>query len=117
MDNEEKVKALEFVNKQGLYGTNSEPEDWRMYVPVSTIFHLGVSVDPTYNARGNNLALKAAELAPNRVEVVRHLARSYLYLGEFDKAREAMDNYLDTNPSAELQFKSISDALDTLAAE
>ena len=117
LDNEEKVKALEFVNKQGLYGTNSEPEDWRMYVPVSTIFHLGVSVDPTYNARGNNLALKAAELAPNRVEVVRHLARSYLYLGEFDKAREAMDNYLDTNPSAELQFKSISDALDTLAAE
>ena len=117
LDNEERVKALEFVNNQGVYGTNSEPEDWRMYVPVSTIFHLGVTVDPTYNSRGNNLALIAVGLAPNRVEVVRHLARSYLYMGEFDKARETMDKYLETNPSAELQFKSISDALDTLSSE
>ena len=117
LDDEERVKALEFVNKQGVYGTNSEPEDWRMYVPVSTIFHLGVTVDPTYNSRGNNLALKAVGLAPNRVEVVRHLARSYLYMGEFDKARETMDKYLETNSSAELQFKSISDALDTLSSE
>lgn len=117
LDNEEQVKALEFVNTQGVHGTSSEPEDWRMYVPVSTIFHLGTTVDPTYNARGNSLALKASELAPNRVEVVRHLARSYLYVGEFDKARETMDKYLESNPSAELQFKSISDALDTLSSE
>ena len=113
----DRVKALEFVNKQGSYGTSSEPEDWRMYVPVSTIFHLGGTVDPEYNKQANGLALIAYELAPNRVEVVRHLARSYLYMGEFDKAREIKDKYLETNPSAELQFKSIADALDTLASE
>ena len=88
-----------------------------MYVPVSTIFHLGVVVDPEYNSRGNNLALKAAELAPNRVEVVRHLSRSYLYMGDFDKARETMNKYLETNPSAELQFRSISEELETLSGE
>ena len=114
---EDRLQALEFVNKQGVYGTSSEPEDWRMYVPVSTIFHLGVALDPAYNSRGNNLALKAAELAPNRVEVVRHLSRSYLYMGEFDKAKETMNNYLETNPSAELQFRSISEALDTLSSQ
>ena len=114
---EDRLQALKFVNKQGVYGTSSEPEDWRMYVPVSTIFHLGVALDPAYNSRGNNLALKAAELAPNRVEVVRHLSRSYLYMGEFDKAKETMNNYLETNPSAELQFRSISEALDTLSSQ
>ena len=114
---EDRLQALKFVNKQGVYGTSSEPEDWRMYVPVSTIFHLGVALDPAYNSRGNNLALKAAELAPNRVEVVRHLSRSYLYMGEFDKAKETMNNYLETNPSAELQFRSISEALNTLSSQ
>ena len=88
-----------------------------MYVPVSTIFHLGGTVNPEYNKHATGLALIAYELAPNRVEVVRHLARSYLYMGEFDKAREIKDKYLETNPSAELQFKSIADALDTLSSE
>ena len=117
LNDEERKSALDFVNKQGVFGTQSEPEDWRMYVPVSTIFHLGVVIDPEYNARGNNLALTAYELAPNRIEVVHHLARSYLYMGEFDKARQTRDEYLEANPLAVLRFKSISDALDTLSTE
>ena len=106
--------ALSMADKEGQEAIAAEPEEWRLYLPLSTLFHLGSSLDSSYVARARALVEQATRLAPDRIEVNLHLVRLQIFEKDYGRAQESLDSYLERNPRAAPQFQGLQREIDRL---
>ena len=102
---EEAKQALEVVNREGLDGIKSEPQEWRLYLPLASLYRKAASLDAGYMARARALVEAAVTLAPQRIEVNVHLVIQRMAEKDYEGARSAIDEYLDRNPRAARRFE------------
>ncbi len=106
--------ALAMADKEGQEAIAAEPQEWRLYLPLSTVFHLGSALDSSYVARARALVERATRLAPDRIEVNLHLVRLRIFEKDYGRAQESLDSYLERNPRAAPQFEGLQREIDRL---
>jgi cytochrome c-type biogenesis protein CcmH/NrfG len=110
----ERRAALAMADKEGQEAIAVEPEEWRLYLPLSTLFRLGSSLDSSYEARARALVEQATRLAPDRIEVNLHLVQLQIFEKDYGRAQESLDSYLERNPRAAPQFEGLQREIDRL---
>ena len=109
---EEAREALAIAEREGREAISAEPEEWRLYLPLSTVYHLGSSLEPGYASAARALVEQAAKLAPDRIEVNLHLVRLHLFEQDNERAQELLDSYLSRNPRAADRFEGLQQEID-----
>ena len=114
--------VLDAADRQGRDGLTSEPEEWRVYLSLAALYQQASSFDagnagcasalagiyesatplePVYTKCARSLVERAAELAPERIEIQRLLIRQYMVEQNYDAAYAVIDRYLEKAPGAE----------------
>jgi hypothetical protein len=115
MSQEEAIAALEAVDREGRDALKAEPEEWRIYVALVSVYHRAASLDPVYAARARSLVDAAVRLAPERVETQQALVRQFMVEKDYEGARETIDRYVEKSPRAEVHFADLRNSIDSAA--
>ena len=117
MSDSDKAAVLELVNKEGVRGINSEPEEWRLHLSLARLYQSASTFDDAYTERARTLVTEAAELAPERIEVYTVLVRQYIADGDYTGAKAMVDAYLERNARAESLFRPLIDQINSAIAQ
>ena len=101
--------ALSAVDREGRKGIAKEPEEWRLYLSLASLYHRAVPSDPGYRQRAKLLVEEAAELAPARIEVVQMQVQQHLMDSDYGAALGVIDRYLQKSPEASRYLQGLRD--------
>ena len=106
---QEAEAALGAVDREGRKGIAREPEEWRLYLSLASLYHRAVQSDLGYRDRARSLIAAAAVLAPARIEVVQMQVQQHLIDSDYDAALGIIDRYLEKSPAAARHLKGLRD--------
>ena len=66
---EDRAMALAFAEDEALRAIEAEPRGWRVYATLARLYQKAALQDPKFKERADSYLDKAAELAPNTIEV------------------------------------------------
>ena len=115
LNGEQARKAIEAANREGLAAMESEPEEWRIYDTLAGLYQRVAASDADYAARARLMVNAAQELAPERIEIQRLLARQYILEKEYEKAHESLDRFEEKYPEAAPHFEALRKEIDRVA--
>ena len=107
LEGQEVAAALAAVEKAGQDALNSEPQEWRVHLALAKIYQRAGSIDLAYVARARDLVDEAAQLVPQRIEVIQMLGLQGLVEKDYDAGFKAIDEYVEESPDAAPHFKSL----------
>ena len=111
LSDEEKKAALEVVQREGLEGMRSEPEEWRIYATLAGVYQSAAFTNPFHVETARSLVDAVAELAPERLNTLRLVVRQYIIEEDFAGAAEVLDAYIEKYPEAAAHLQDIQDEI------
>ena len=109
---QEAAAALNAANREGISAISSEPEEWRVYVALATLYQAAAPIDSAFTERARELVDEAVKLAPVRIEVQRSMVVQHIVEEDFEGAQDTIDSYLQKNPRASERFKALREEID-----
>ena len=110
-------KALLAAEMQGLDARTGEPEEWRVYMALASLYQRAGGFDPTYVPKARELVDVAAELAPDRIEIVQRLVRQDMIERDFEKALARIDAYVGKTPESVHHFAGLRQQVEKAIAQ
>ena len=107
LNQDEAQLALERANKEGLDALVAEPDEWRVHATLAGLYQAAAIENPPYVEKARVMVDAAAELAPERLEIQRLLAKQHLIENDLDSARELLETYVATYPNASSHFENL----------
>ena len=101
--------ALAAVDREGRKGIASEPEEWRLYLSVASLYHRAAPADQGYVDRARSLVEEATELAPVRIETVQMQVQQHVVERNYAAALGIIDGYLEKTPNAARYLQGLRD--------
>ena len=109
--------ALQVADREGSEAQRTEPEEWRVYLPLAAFYQrVGLSSPPYLDLAGA-LVATSGELAPERIEVVQMGVQQNLLTRNHDAAQELIDDYLKKEPVATVHFRALQNQLDAIRGD
>lgn len=106
---EEATAALTVSTREGLAGIDSEPEEWRIYLSLASIYHQAVATHPGSLESARQLVDHAARLSPARIEVVQMQVQQSVLENDHAAALSMIDAYLEKSPEAARYLQGMRD--------
>ena len=111
----EAILALQATQRELRRGRESEPEEWRIYLAVASLYHKAIPLNPIYATAARQLVDEAKRLAPNRLETIRILVAQHLAEKDFEGAHAAIDEYVKGDSSTAMLFVGLRRTIDAAA--
>ena len=104
---DEASQALAIATNEGMIGIDAEPEEWRIYLTLASVYQAATATHSGTVASARELIEKATVLAPNRMEIIQMQAFQNMIEGDPPAALEVLDTYVNENPGASRFFKEL----------
>ena len=112
LEDEEKQRAVQLAEEQGVLAFEQEPEEWRLYGTLAGFYQ---RIGPPFSEKSRELVDKVAELAPERLETIRLQVGQAVVDGDHETAYRVIDEYVDRYPEAGVHFESLRERVDRSA--
>ena len=114
---EEATAALTASTQEGLAGIKTEPEEWRIYLSLASIYHQAAATHPGSVESAKQLVDHAATLAPARIEVVQMQVQQSVLENDHAAALAVIDAYLEKSPEAARYLQGMRDQVVAASGE
>ncbi|MCH7744888.1 MAG: O-antigen ligase family protein, partial [Chloroflexi bacterium] len=108
----EATEAMAMVEIEAKEAIESEPQNWRIYVALGSLYQSATSLDTRYLDVAESYIGIAGELAPGRFEVYELRARQLLANKKYSEAQATIAEFLELNPRAEFRFSRLLDEIE-----
>ena len=104
--------ALEVVGTHGPSGIDAEPQEWRLLSAMAVIYQQAGGANGEYLVRARDLAERAVELAPSRVEVRALLIAQHLVEGDPEGALGLIERYAADAPETTHRYDPLREQVE-----
>ena len=108
---EEASKALNIATKEGAIGIKAEPQEWRIYLALASVYQAAATTHTGTVERARDLVDKGTALAPTRLETIQMQAFQHVMEDNPAAALTVIDTYVSENPHASRFFTNLRDQI------
>ncbi len=112
LQRDEASRALQIVEKHGSAGTEAEPEEWRLLTAMAAIYQQAGGGTDEYLSRSRELAERAVDLAPSRVEARALLVAQLLLEGDAEGAISLIESYATEAPQTAHHYQPLREQIE-----
>ena len=112
LQGDEVSTALDVVGTHGPSGIDAEPQEWRLLSAMAVIYQQAGGANGEYLVRARDLAERAVELAPSRVEVRALLIAQHLVEGDPEGALGLIERYAADAPETTHRYDPLREQVE-----
>ena len=121
LSEDEVLPLVTTAREVGEAALERNPREWRIMLVYAQLHQRALAVlprpDPALATRAGDLIADAVSHAPARIEVQLAYAAQFLFEGNPEGAKRAIDDYLESNPKASAAFAPLKMQVDAALAE